>query len=39
MAATKRVALVTGAGSGFGTAAALAILMEGYYVGLVGGRK
>ena len=39
MAATKRVALVTGAGSGIGKSAALALLKDGYYVGLVGRRK
>ena len=35
----KRVALVTGAGSGIGKAAALALLKDGYYVALVGRRK
>jgi NAD(P)-dependent dehydrogenase (short-subunit alcohol dehydrogenase family) len=35
----KRVALVTGAGSGIGKSAALALLKDGYYVGLVGRRK
>ena len=39
MAATKSVALVTGAGSGIGKSAALALLKDGYYVGLVGRRK
>src|SRR5436190_10507665 len=36
--ATKRVALVTGAGTGIGKAAALALLKDGYHVGLVGRR-
>jgi NAD(P)-dependent dehydrogenase (short-subunit alcohol dehydrogenase family) len=35
----KRVALVTGAGSGIGKSAALALLQDGYYVALVGRRK
>jgi NAD(P)-dependent dehydrogenase (short-subunit alcohol dehydrogenase family) len=35
----KRVAIVTGAGSGIGKSAALALLKDGYYVGLVGRRK
>jgi NAD(P)-dependent dehydrogenase (short-subunit alcohol dehydrogenase family) len=35
----KRVALVTGAGSGIGKSASLALLKDGYYVGLVGRRK
>jgi NAD(P)-dependent dehydrogenase (short-subunit alcohol dehydrogenase family) len=35
----KRVALVTGAGSGIGKSAALALLKDGYHVGLVGRRK
>jgi len=39
MAASKRVALVTGAGSGIGKSAALALLRDGYHVGLVGRRK
>ena len=34
--AQKKVALVTGAGSGIGKSAALALLKDGYYVGLVG---
>ena len=37
--ASKRVALVTGAGSGIGKSAALALLKDGYCVGLVGRRK
>jgi NAD(P)-dependent dehydrogenase (short-subunit alcohol dehydrogenase family) len=36
--ATKRVALVTGAGTGIGKAAALALLKDGYHVALVGRR-
>ena len=36
---TKRVAIVTGAGSGIGKSAALALLKDGYHVGLVGRRK
>lgn len=39
MAAAKRVALVTGAGSGIGKSAALALLRDGYHVALVGRRK
>jgi len=35
----KRVALVTGAGSGIGRAAALALLQDGYHVALLGRRK
>ena len=35
----KRIAVVTGAGSGIGKAAALALLNDGYHVGLVGRRK
>ena len=35
----RRVAIVTGAGSGIGKSAALALLKDGYYVGLVGRRK
>ena len=34
-----RVAIVTGAGTGIGKAAALALLKDGYHVGLVGRRK
>ncbi|MDN4590305.1 3-oxoacyl-ACP reductase [Xenophilus aerolatus] len=37
--AAKRVAIVTGAGSGIGKAASLALLKDGYHVGLVGRRK
>ena len=36
---TKRVALVTGAGTGIGKSAALALLKDGYQVALVGRRK
>ena len=39
MASTSKVALVTGAGSGIGKAAALALLNEGYAVTLAGRRK
>ncbi|HEX9433318.1 MAG TPA: SDR family oxidoreductase, partial [Burkholderiales bacterium] len=39
MSSQKRVAVVTGAGSGIGKAAALALLKDGYQVGLVGRRK
>ena len=39
MAAATRVALVTGAGSGIGKSAALALLGDGYCVALVGRRK
>jgi NAD(P)-dependent dehydrogenase (short-subunit alcohol dehydrogenase family) len=39
MATAKRVALVTGAGSGIGKSAALALLKDGYHVALVGRRK
>ena len=35
----RRVALVTGAGSGIGKSAALALLKDGYHVALVGRRK
>jgi NAD(P)-dependent dehydrogenase (short-subunit alcohol dehydrogenase family) len=37
--AQKRVAIVTGAGSGIGKSASLALLKDGYCVGLVGRRK
>src|SRR5919198_5591932 len=37
--AQKRVALATGAGTGIGKAAALALLKDGYHVGLVGRRR
>jgi len=39
MSSQKRVAVVTGAGSGIGKAAALALLKDGYHVGLVGRRR
>ncbi len=39
MAATNKVALVTGAGTGIGKAAALALLGDGWNVALVGRRK
>jgi len=39
MAASSRVALVTGAGTGVGKAAALALLGDGWSVALVGRRK
>jgi NAD(P)-dependent dehydrogenase (short-subunit alcohol dehydrogenase family) len=39
MASPNRIALVTGAGTGIGKAAALALLKDGYYVALVGRRK
>jgi NAD(P)-dependent dehydrogenase (short-subunit alcohol dehydrogenase family) len=39
MSATKRVAIVTGAGSGIGKASALALLREGWHVSLAGRRK
>jgi NAD(P)-dependent dehydrogenase (short-subunit alcohol dehydrogenase family) len=37
--ARKRVALVTGAGSGIGKSASLALIADGYHVALVGRRK
>ncbi len=37
--ASNRVAVVTGAGTGIGKSAALALLKDGYCVGLVGRRK
>jgi NAD(P)-dependent dehydrogenase (short-subunit alcohol dehydrogenase family) len=37
--AQKRIALVTGAGTGIGKSAALALLKDGYHVALVGRRK
>jgi NAD(P)-dependent dehydrogenase (short-subunit alcohol dehydrogenase family) len=39
MADEKKVAIVTGAGSGVGEASALALLAEGYHVALAGRRK
>jgi NAD(P)-dependent dehydrogenase (short-subunit alcohol dehydrogenase family) len=39
MAASNRIALVTGAGTGIGKAAALALLGDGWSVALVGRRK
>ena len=39
MAETKKVAIVTGAGSGVGEAAALALFSDGYHVALAGRRK
>jgi NAD(P)-dependent dehydrogenase (short-subunit alcohol dehydrogenase family) len=39
MSTQKRVAIVTGAGTGIGKSAALALLKDGYCVGLVGRRK
>jgi NAD(P)-dependent dehydrogenase (short-subunit alcohol dehydrogenase family) len=39
MATDKKVAIVTGAGSGIGEASALALLAEGYCVALAGRRK
>ena len=36
---TTKVAIVTGAGSGIGKAAALALLREGYRVALAGRRR
>jgi NAD(P)-dependent dehydrogenase (short-subunit alcohol dehydrogenase family) len=39
MSACRKVAIVTGAGTGIGKCAALALLREGYYVALAGRRK
>src|SRR5487761_1989743 len=39
MSSHNRVAIVTGAGTGIGKSAALALLKDGYHVGLVGRRK
>ena len=39
MSSNNRVAIVTGAGTGIGKSAALALLGDGYRVGLVGRRK
>jgi len=39
MSTQKRVAIVTGAGTGIGKSAALALLRDGYHVALVGRRK
>ena len=39
MANVKKVAIVTGAGSGVGEASALALLADGYHVSLAGRRK
>ena len=39
MSSQKRVAVVTGAGTGIGKSAALALLKDGYHVALVGRRK
>ena len=39
MGSQNRVAIVTGAGTGIGKSAALALLKDGYHVGLVGRRK
>ena len=39
MASTTKVAIVTGAGTGIGKSAALALLKDGYHVALVGRRK
>src|SRR3990172_7808086 len=39
MSSQNKVAIVTGAGTGIGKSAALALLADGYCVGLVGRRK
>jgi NAD(P)-dependent dehydrogenase (short-subunit alcohol dehydrogenase family) len=39
MGSTTKVAIVTGAGTGIGKSAALALLKDGYHVALVGRRK
>jgi NAD(P)-dependent dehydrogenase (short-subunit alcohol dehydrogenase family) len=39
MSSRNKVAIVTGAGTGIGKSAALALLNDGYRVGLVGRRK
>jgi len=39
MSSNDRIAIVTGAGTGIGKSAALALLKDGYRVGLVGRRK
>ena len=39
MSSQNRVAIVTGAGTGIGKSAALALLKDGYRVGLIGRRK
>src|SRR5262249_3760686 len=39
MAATQRIGLVTGAGTGVGTAVTLALMREGYAVVLAGRRR
>ena len=39
MDSTTKVAIVTGAGTGVGKSAALALLKDGYHVALVGRRK
>ena len=39
MSANRKVAIVTGAGSGIGRAAALALLKDGFHVALAGRRK
>ena len=39
MAASQKVALVTGAGTGIGKAVALALMRDGYAVALAGRRR